>query len=145
MNSASVQRCVRSGIVCVWQRIRFTLWTLWHSMCVWLWTYVHKSSSSSKVWRQIRFVLCAVSILLRVWRCKGRKEFYDNKVATVLGSIPASSDTVESEGRRIKQCRITHIKRINSNQFPFILLVKFVMCMHIYLTFFCSIRIVTFQ
>jgi hypothetical protein len=28
----------------------------------------------------------------------------DAKVATVLGSIPASSDTVESEGRQMKQC-----------------------------------------
>ncbi len=26
------------------------------------------------------------------------------KVATVLGSLPASSDTVESEGRQMKQC-----------------------------------------
>jgi hypothetical protein len=26
------------------------------------------------------------------------------KVETVLGSIPASSDTVESEGRQMKQC-----------------------------------------
>jgi hypothetical protein len=26
------------------------------------------------------------------------------KVATVLGSIPASSDTGESEGRQMKQC-----------------------------------------
>ncbi len=26
------------------------------------------------------------------------------EVATVLGSIPASSDTVESEGRQMKQC-----------------------------------------
>jgi len=26
------------------------------------------------------------------------------KVATVLGSIPSSSDTVESEGRQMKQC-----------------------------------------
>ncbi len=26
------------------------------------------------------------------------------KVATVLGLIPASSDTVESEGRHMKQC-----------------------------------------
>jgi hypothetical protein len=26
------------------------------------------------------------------------------KVATVLGSIPASSDTVDSEGRQMKQC-----------------------------------------
>jgi hypothetical protein len=34
------------------------------------------------------------------------------EVATVLGSIPASSDTVESEGRQIKQCWITYIKNI---------------------------------
>jgi hypothetical protein len=26
------------------------------------------------------------------------------KVATVLGAIPTSSDTVESEGRQMKQC-----------------------------------------
>ncbi len=30
-------------------------------------------------------------------------------VATVLGSIPASSDTVESEGRQMKQCWISYI------------------------------------
>jgi hypothetical protein len=33
------------------------------------------------------------------------------EVATVLGSIPASSDTVESEGRKTKQCLITFIKK----------------------------------
>ncbi len=32
------------------------------------------------------------------------------KVATLLGSIPASSDTVESEGRQMKQCSVTYIK-----------------------------------
>jgi hypothetical protein len=32
-------------------------------------------------------------------------------VATVLGSIPASSDTVESEGRQMKQCWISYIKK----------------------------------
>jgi len=32
------------------------------------------------------------------------------KVATVLGSIPASSDSVESEGRQMKQCWINYIK-----------------------------------
>jgi hypothetical protein len=32
------------------------------------------------------------------------------KVATVLGSIPASSDTVESDGRQMKQGWITYIK-----------------------------------
>ncbi len=40
------------------------------------------------------------------------------KVATVLGSILASSDTVESEGRQMKQCRITYIKRRKKNS-PF--------------------------
>jgi hypothetical protein len=29
---------------------------------------------------------------------------FNAKVATVLGTIPASSDTVESEGRQMKQC-----------------------------------------
>ncbi len=32
------------------------------------------------------------------------------KVPTVLGSMPASSDTLESEVRRMKQCWITNIK-----------------------------------
>ncbi len=32
------------------------------------------------------------------------------KVATVLGSIPASSGTVESEGRQMKQCWIKYLK-----------------------------------
>ncbi len=32
------------------------------------------------------------------------------KVATVLGSSPVSSDTVESEGRLLKQCWISYIK-----------------------------------
>ncbi len=32
-------------------------------------------------------------------------------VATVLGSVQASSDTVESEGRQMKQCWISYIKR----------------------------------
>jgi hypothetical protein len=31
------------------------------------------------------------------------------EVATVLGSIPTSSDTVESEGRQMKQCRTKYI------------------------------------
>jgi hypothetical protein len=33
------------------------------------------------------------------------------QVATVLGSIPASSDIVESEGQQMKQCLVTFIKR----------------------------------
>jgi hypothetical protein len=30
------------------------------------------------------------------------------KVATILDSIPASTDTLESEGRQMKQCRIKY-------------------------------------
>ncbi len=40
-------------------------------------------------------------------------------VATVLGSIPASSDTVESEGRQMKQWWIPYIKRKNPKNSPF--------------------------
>jgi hypothetical protein len=39
-------------------------------------------------------------------------------VATVLNSIPASSDTVESEGRQIKQCWISYIKRKKCQNTP---------------------------
>jgi hypothetical protein len=40
-------------------------------------------------------------------------------VTTVLGSIPASSETVESEGRHMKQCRISvHKKRKNTKNPP---------------------------
>ncbi len=35
------------------------------------------------------------------------------KVATVLDSIPASSDSVKSEGRQMKQCWIMYIKTKN--------------------------------
>jgi hypothetical protein len=36
---------------------------------------------------------------------KNRQRMKANaEVATVLGSIPSSSDTVESEGRQMKQC-----------------------------------------
>jgi hypothetical protein len=37
------------------------------------------------------------------------------EVATVLGSISASSDTVESEGRRMKQCWIQYIEKNPNN------------------------------
>ncbi len=40
-------------------------------------------------------------------------------VATVLGSIPASSDTMESEGRQIKQCWISYIKKKFIKKSPF--------------------------
>ncbi len=37
------------------------------------------------------------------------------KVATVLGSIPASSDTVEYDGRQIKQCCIMYLDKKHKN------------------------------
>jgi hypothetical protein len=40
---------------------------------------------------------------------------------TVLGSIPASSGTVESEGRQMKQCRLLYIKRKIQKNPPFTL------------------------
>ncbi len=39
-------------------------------------------------------------------------------VATVLSSIPASSDTVESEGRQMKQCWIEYIKKVKKTKNP---------------------------
>jgi hypothetical protein len=40
------------------------------------------------------------------------------EVPTVQGSIPVSFDTVESEGRQMKQCRIKYYK--NSKRSPFL-------------------------
>jgi hypothetical protein len=42
------------------------------------------------------------------------------KIATVLGSTPASSETVESEGRRMKQCWITYMKKTTNSPFMYI-------------------------
>jgi hypothetical protein len=53
---------------------------------------------------------CIVRLDLRVCMRSSRVHAWlerltaNAKVATVLGSIPASSDTVESEGRQMKQC-----------------------------------------
>ncbi len=40
---------------------------------------------------------------------------FDYMHATVLGSIPASSDTVESEGRQMKQSWIQYFKKPSFN------------------------------
>ncbi len=50
------------------------------------------------------------------------------KVATVLGSIPAYSDSVESEGEQMKQCWITYTKRIKSKKSP----LKKLLCVQVY-------------
>ncbi len=55
-------------------------------------------------------VYCIVCLDLRVCMISSRVHAWlerltaNAKVATVLGSIPASSDTVDSEGRQMKQC-----------------------------------------
>ncbi len=41
---------------------------------------------------------------MKGWGDKNLHITVNPMVATVLGSIPASSDTVESEERRMKQC-----------------------------------------
>ncbi len=53
-------------------------------------------------------------IYSRVWleRLTANKYVAYAVVATVLGSIPASSDTVESEGRQMKQCWMSYIKKV---------------------------------
>ncbi len=41
------------------------------------------------------------------------------KVTTVLGTITASSDTVKSEGRQMKQCGIKKWKKFNIKRISF--------------------------
>jgi hypothetical protein len=40
---------------------------------------------------------------------------FNAKAATVLGSIPASSDTLESEGRQMKQNRKSTLKNLKNS------------------------------
>jgi hypothetical protein len=67
---------------------------------------------SSRVWMRSRLVWVRDLAEFR-WDLAELLErlAVNTKAATVLGSIPASSDTVESEGRQMKQCWITYIKR----------------------------------
>ncbi len=37
-------------------------------------------------------------------------------VATIMGSIQASSGTVESEGQQMKQCRMSYIKKFKKEK-----------------------------
>ncbi len=55
----------------------------------------------------------------RVWL---KRQADNAKVATVLASILASSDRVESEGRQMKQCLITYIKIKKSKNSPLMFL-----------------------
>ncbi len=73
---------------------------------------------------KILIVRCWVLIELSVWNFNDLAKCWERlavnaKVATVLGSIPASSDTVESEGWQMKQCWITYIKIKNPKNPPF--------------------------
>ncbi len=74
-------------------------------------------------------VLCVLwnSSVLRIRDVYPETEFFhprsrvNAKVTTVLGSIPASSDTGESEGRQMKQCWITYFnKNKNPKKCPFL-------------------------
>ncbi len=40
------------------------------------------------------------------------------KVATVLASIPASSDIVESKGRQMKQCCVKYMEKRKNKKIP---------------------------
>ncbi len=58
---------------------------------------------------------------LAVWL---ERQTANAEVATVLGSIPASSDTVESEGRQMNQCWIQYVHRnIKIQKIPLLKLV----------------------
>ncbi len=48
------------------------------------------------------------------------------EVATVVSSIPASSDTVESEGRQMKQCWIQNIEKKKIKKIPLFYFIKIV-------------------
>jgi hypothetical protein len=66
------------------------------------------------MWRGCRFMLISSMWLRssRMWMISSRmwmisiaeSDCYNAEVATVLGSIPASSDIAESEARQMKQC-----------------------------------------
>ncbi len=63
--------------------------------------------------KRIKFWWRRSSLVVRASGCQA-------EVPTVLGSIPASSDTVESEGRQMKQCWIQYIeKKKNPKKSPF--------------------------
>jgi hypothetical protein len=67
----------------------------------------------------------------------------NSEIATVLGSIPASSDTVESEGRQMKQClhlrknrKIPPLKKIGSILFWFNFFASFSLFPFVFLQIF---------
>jgi hypothetical protein len=58
---------------------------------------------SLRSWRT-QFANSVDEIWPSLWMSSSRVVRANAVVATVLGSIPASSDSVESEGRQLKQC-----------------------------------------
>ncbi len=83
------------------------VWALFDTV-VWL----HLVDINNKSACMLRYRVC--TYVLAGWdlsECLTAKDV----VATVLGSIPASSDTVESEGRQMKQCWILYIEKIQRN------------------------------
>ena len=65
--------------------------------------------SIQNIWRFLSYFAQVSSIwdLAELLECLA----VNAKVATVLGSIPASSDTVESEGQQMKQCWIPYLNK----------------------------------
>ncbi len=69
---------------------------------------------------QISVIICHIylgmrsSRMIRVSDCQANA-----KVATVLGWIPASTDTVESERRQMKHCRTKYVES-KSKKSPFL-------------------------
>ncbi len=55
--------------------------------------------------------------LAELWMRSSRRLAANAVVATVLDSTPASSDTVESAGRQMKQCWISYIKKSKKSPF----------------------------
>ncbi len=82
--------------------------------------HVHKSAigrSSEQSWESDSFSESDILLWMRSSRVV-RALTANAIVATVQGSIPATSDTVESEGRQTKQCWISYIRRKNSKKIP---------------------------
>ncbi len=75
--------------------------------------YLHQSSKITRYWE--------VPVLSQYCRNQGlavRASDANAEVAIVLRSIPSTSDTVESEGRQMKQCWICTVHRKKIQKFP---------------------------
>ncbi len=102
-------------------------WDVWmRSSRVWM-----RSSRvwmrSSRVWmRSSRVWMRSSRLWMRSSRVVRASDSQCRMVSTVLDSIsPASSDTVESEGRQMKQCWISYMKKKKSKKSLFWFIIYF--------------------